>query len=608
VAPSATTPEITVIATLLLVPVLALLPVRPSDEVVDAVDAVVHRLLGLQSADLSWGSLQDDAKVLDALARCPRGYTDLDGPFYRTPAQRLAKAKPGEVDDALVVLALGPCLSGPLAQARDAALQRLLTGAPRRDWETLVALRTYPSSGGTSWPAPQAGDPPEIAVLLAADPGSVAPPPVTDAAAWTRWARGARLRGLRPSNTPPVPEPGPEARVPELLAALQTFDVIVGVVGGGEDHGPPPTERKLPPFVAAGQDEQAALDRAWTFLESHQRGGTFGLGLPGADEPEPGITAMVLKAAIWTADKSGRERPAWIDSGLDFLVSLQQPDGAIQLHGLEVYTTSVALEALVAGKRPKDAEALDKARAYLMAAQKDEGEGYDASIDASYGGIGYGDGERPDLSNTQMALQAVALSGTSPSDPFFAKARGYLMRCQNLSEAGAQTWPRPGGGTMVMGNDGGSAYMPGNSEAGDIDLGKGRWQARSYGSMSYALAKSYVLCGVPPDDMHLQAVTRWLARNFSVETNPGFATPEECRQGLYYYRLVMARTLAMLPAGSFKDDAGNPIPWRDQLVRKILDSQREDGSWINAESPRWWEGAPPLATAYALLTLQSAAQ
>ena len=35
--------------------------------------------------------------------------------------------------------------------------------------------------------------------------------------------------------------------------------------------------------------------------------------------------------------------------------------------------------------------------------------------------------------------------------------------------------------------------------------------------------------------------------------------------------------------------------------------QRQDGSWLNANSPRWWEGNPVLATAYALLALDSAA-
>jgi squalene-hopene/tetraprenyl-beta-curcumene cyclase len=573
----------------------------------DVADALVRRLRATQPADLSWGeSLQDACHALDALARSPRAYTDLDGPFFRVPAQRIAQAAPGSLDDALVVLALGQCLNGELAQARDAALQRLLAGPPRRDYEALLALRTYPPPD-VAWPAPQPGDEPGVAVLIAADPAGVPAPPVTDVAAWTRWARAARLRGVVPHELPPLPDPGPDAGFHELLAAVQTVSAMHSAEAGEEDEGAPfAAPRGAPALVPPGQDLAAALERAWGFLESHQHGGTFGLGLPGADEPEPGITAMCLTSAVWVAEQTHRPRPAWIDEGLDFLVSLQRPDGSIQMHGLDVYTTSVSIEALVAAGREKDRAAVARARDFLVATQSDEGEGYDKAKDVFYGGTGYGDGERPDLSNTQMAVQAVVLAGTSREDPFFSKTRVFLDKCQNFGERQELTFPHPGGGTIVSGNDGGGTYFPGNSEAGEIDLGGGRWQPRSYGSMSYALAKSWVLCGTGPDDPRVAAVVRWLARNFSVDENPGFATPSECKQGLYYYRLVMARTLALLPEGSFKDEHGQPIDWRTPLVRRLLDSQRVDGSWINTESLRWWEGAPPLASAYALLALRAA--
>jgi squalene-hopene/tetraprenyl-beta-curcumene cyclase len=389
-----------------------------------------------------------------------------------------------------------------------------------------------------------------------------------------------------------------------LLAALQTVSEIAAA--SSADEGPPFAAPAAPGLVPPGQDLTAALNRAWAFLEKHQRGGTFGLGIPGADEPEPGITAMCLSGALWVADQQGRQRPAWIDAGLDFLVSLQRPDGSIQMHGLDVYTTAVSVEALVAAGREKDRLAVEHARDFLVATQSDEGEGYDQARDVFYGGTGYGDGERPDLSNTQMAVQAVALAGTSREDPFFAKTRTFLDKCQNFGEREQLTFPHPGGGRIVSGNDGGGTYFPGNSEAGEIQVGDGVWQPRSYGSMSYALAKTWVLCGIGPEDPRVQAVVRWLARNFSVDSNPGFATPAECQQGLYYYRLVMARTLALLPAGSFQDEHGQVIAWRDPLLRRLLDSQREDGSWMNTASPRWWEGAPTLATAYALLALKAA--
>ncbi len=589
----------------LLLPLLLATPAVPQPpDTKAAADQIIHRLRAGQPADFSWGDgLQDACRALDTLSRSPRAYTDLDGPFFRVPAQRIAAAA-GELDAALVVLALGQCLSGPVGQARDAALQRLVAGPPRRDYEALVALRTYPPPG-LVFPAPQAGEEPAVAVLLAEDPASIAPPPVTDIAGWTRWARAARLRGVAPAELPPLPEPAPDAGFHELLAALQTVNALHGVlVGPGSPQLPEAGQR--PGFVAPGQDLDAALARAFGFLQSHQRGGTFGLGLPGADEPEPGITAMALTSALWIVERTGRERPAWIDEGLDFLVSLQQPDGSVQLHGLDVYTTSVAIEALVAAGREQDREPLARMRDFLLATQSDEGEGYLSAQDPHYGGVGYGGDERPDLSNTQMAIEAVRLAGASQDDPFFAKARQFLERCQNLGERQELRWPRAGGGVLVSGNDGGGTYMPGNSFAGEVQVAEGVWSARSYGSMSYALAKSYVLCGTPVDDPRVQAVVRWLARNFTVDANPGYARPAEGAQGLFYYYLVMARTLALLPEGAFADDEGRPIAWRGPLVRKLLDTQRTDGSWINEASPRWWEGAPPLATAYAVLALKAA--
>jgi len=569
-----------------------------------AADELVRRLRAQQPADHSWGAgLADACRVLDALARSPRAYNDLDGPFFRVPAEHIARAPSGQLDDALVALALGPCLTGPVAQARDAALQRLLDGPPRRDFAALLALRTWPA-GGLAFPAPQAGDEPAVAVLLAEDPASIAPPPASDVAAWTRWARAARLRGVEPTGLPPLPEPGPEAGFAELLAALETVNVLHGILSGAPAAQLPEADER-PALVPPGQDLASALERAFGFLESAQRAGTFGLGLPGADEPEPGITAMDLTAALWIVQRTGRARPQWIDAGLDWLASLQRPDGSIQMYGLDVYTTSVAIEALLAGGRAQDQPALDRARAFLLLAQSDEGEGYDSQADPHYGGIGYGGDERPDLSNTQMALEAATLAGASRADPFFAKARLYLQRCQNYAEEGVQRWPRAAGGELLTGNDGGATYMPGNSFAGEIRVGDGTWQARSYGSMSYALAKSYVLCGAAPDDPRLAAVVRWLARNFTVESNPGYANPGDGAQGLFYYHLVMARTLRRLPDASFADESGQPIAWRETLSRKLLDTQRTDGSWINEASPRWWEGAPPLATAYAVLALEA---
>ena len=69
-----------------------------------------------------------------------------------------------------------------------------------------------------------------------------------------------------------------------------------------------------------------------------------------------------------------------------------------------------------------------------MSLQADEGEGY-SSDHPYYGGIGYGGDERPDLSNLQMALEALSASGLEEGHAAYARAIAFLERCQNRSES-----------------------------------------------------------------------------------------------------------------------------------------------------------------------------
>ena len=585
---------------------LLLLAPKPADwdRYEHLVDGLIHSIRSFQHEDGTYGTgLADTCRALDALGHSPRRYTDLDGPFIRKAAYAVAAAPPDPQTDAGVVLALAGCLTPPLAQARDAALGRLLKDEGPPTYERALALRTFRPQADL--PAPRAGDDAALSCLLAQDPASIAAPAVTDVPEWTRWARAAVLRGLQPQAAPPTQQAGPQASFDELLSALETVNVLA-VLELPEDHPPSMPAAPPPARVAAGQELTAALERSWAFLDAHQHQGTFGLEGAGWDGPDPGLTSLNLSATCWLADRLGHPRPAWLAQGLDYLVAQQKPDGAIATYGLDVYTTSVAIEALLAGGRVQDRPVVERARQYVLAAQFDEGEGYGVETDPFYGGIGYEDGERPDLSNTQMALEAATRAGTPTDDPVYRKALVFLGRCQNLSERQANAWPRSRGGQIVAGNDGGSTYFPGESQAGEFSVAEGLWQARSYGSMTYALVKSYLFCGVPVDDPRVQAAVRWLGQHFTVEANPGFQTPTERAQGLYYYYLALARTLRMLPEPGLRDPSGGVIAWREQLTRKLLDEQRTDGSWINEGSQRWWEGNPTLATPFALLALASA--
>ncbi len=52
--------------------------------------------------------------------------------------------------------------------------------------------------------------------------------------------------------------------------------------------------------------------------------------------------------------------------------------------------------------------------------------------DIKYGGFGYGRRARPDLSNTQMALDALHDAGLKSDDPAFQAATKFVAHCQNF--------------------------------------------------------------------------------------------------------------------------------------------------------------------------------
>ena len=166
-----------------------------------------------------------------------------------------------------------------------------------------------------------------------------------------------------------------------------------------------------------------------------------------------------------------------------------------------------------------------------------------------------------------------------------------------------------GGKAIKSGDDGGSAYAPGDSKAGNVKLPDGTEVPRSYGSMTYALLKGYLLAGLPKEDPRVEAAWGWLRKNYTLEVNPGFETssdPAAAYQGLFYYFHTMARALDLYGDEAVEDASGTAHAWRGELVGRLIALQRQDGSWVNENAERWYEGNPVLATAYALLALDEA--
>jgi squalene-hopene/tetraprenyl-beta-curcumene cyclase len=329
----------------------------------------------------------------------------------------------------------------------------------------------------------------------------------------------------------------------------------------------------------------AARKRAAEFLRASQ------LPEGGWTSPEaPGVSGLVVYSLL----RSGvSPDDPMVAKGLAHLLSFRQPTGGIHnpkaSHGN--YETSIVLLALsAANKEGRHDAIIASAKEYLVKLQWDGSEGIDRS-DVKFGGAGYGKtGDRPDLSNTAFLLEALKAAGLTEKDEALQHALVFVSRCQNL-ETEANTTP-----FAAKVNDGGFYYTPaagGNSQAGPTENGG----LRSYASMTYAGLKSMIYAGVKPDDPRVKAAKAWLAKHYTMTENPGMG-----QQGLFYYHHTIAKALHAVGEPTFVDDKGVSHDWRRELGTHVLSLQGANGGWVNKE-PRWYEGDPNMATAYALLTL-----
>lgn len=340
---------------------------------------------------------------------------------------------------------------------------------------------------------------------------------------------------------------------------------------------------------------RSAVHRGLDYLVASQSadGGWQAFG-----KSHPAITALVIKSLAQDA-AFGPDHPA-TRRGLDFLLTFSQPDGGIYVEdeGHRNYHTSVALMAFSSMKDPALADRITRAQAYLKEIQWDEGEGYETSH-PWYGGQGYGRNKRPDLSNTQLMIEALHDSGLPPDDPAYKKAMLFISRCQMLETTNDQVFAKGS-------RDGGFVYTPANngeSMAGSDDE-DGRPRLRSYGSMTYAGFKSLLYARVDRDDPRIKAAVEWIGRTYTLDENPNMPG-KQSKEGLYYYYHTFARALAAWGEEAVVDARGVAHPWREELARKLISLQKSDGSWVN-DADRWFEGNPHLVTAYAVLALQTA--
>ncbi len=528
------------------------------------------------------GSLEATALCVIAFAECPDQYRAVDGPFVRKALEHLAAAQ--RADGAL-------CASGASGEVCRRATALAAIAFRQGDGGHAEAL-----SRAREWLRENAAEPAEEfpyglelgeASAAGEDAGKLASALLAEREADGSWA-------------------GPRGRVVETATRTITLIQLARIQSSSSAKGAPRPVESLPAFTP--KDRKAAvvsIERGVAFLSAAaDEKGRFGA----AGHPDAGLTAMALSGLQTLPVPRPAELQAKIDQGLAWLVSLQHEDGSIHDGKLANYITSAAILALSKARRDQFAPLIARAGAFLRRLQNDEEEGYSEG-DLYYGGIGYGSTERPDLSNLQMALEALHATGGAENAGTYAKALHFLQRTQNRSES-SDLVIRRDGDVIKSGDDGGAAYLPGESKAGFVTLADGTQVPRSYGSMTYALLKCYLFAGIQKDDPRLQAAWEWCRSNYTLDVNPGFqvlADPTAAYQGLFYYFLTLARALEAYGVESVETPDGGKHAWRAELCGRLVAMQsKADGSWLNANSPRWYEGNPVLATAYALLSLETA--
>ena len=297
-----------------------------------------------------------------------------------------------------------------------------------------------------------------------------------------------------------------------------------------------------------------------------------------------GLTALVLRAFLESPQGFNEKKDDFMARAVTFVVDHARPDGAIgeSDHDLS-YNTSVAMVALQATKNPAYADVIEKAQRFLVGYQTDEGDGVKPG-EKYYGGFGFQGDERPDLSNTYLVLESLKATDFDPGDPLWQKATAFVSSVQNNSETNHADW---------AGNDGGFTYSPGYNPYG----GTG-----SHGGMTSAGLLALLFAGVDRNDPRIQSAYRWIQANYTLDTNPG--TTGNAAQ--YYYYNVFSKAMAAYGQPAVVDTAGNSHNWRNALVAKRVGLQDADGSWVNKQSKRWWEGDPNLCTAWSLIALERA--
>jgi squalene-hopene/tetraprenyl-beta-curcumene cyclase len=328
----------------------------------------------------------------------------------------------------------------------------------------------------------------------------------------------------------------------------------------------------------------------------------------------PSLTPLVMETLMSGAQREGSAEAC--RKGAAYLAGLVNPDSSINAGeyglGYPLYTSAMAAIILTKCGTPEFMKARDAWLKIVRERQLTEALGWRPS-DAEYGGWGFSikppvppqPGRRKEifhesnLSATIFGIGALRVCEVPGREEALAKALIFEKRCQNFSD------DRP----LSIFDDGGFFFIP-NDEAqnkgGVAGMEPdGTVRFNSYGSMTADGIRALVRCGMLPDSPRVKAALDWLAKNFSVEHNPGrFAGPdrEVLRDATYYYYCwSLAHALNALNVDEIETPQGK-VKWAEALADALVKRQRPDGSWVNSQTDAK-EDDPLISTSWAAAAL-----
>jgi squalene-hopene/tetraprenyl-beta-curcumene cyclase len=307
----------------------------------------------------------------------------------------------------------------------------------------------------------------------------------------------------------------------------------------------------------------------------------------------PALTGLPLLAFAMGEHSN---KTAIVEKAVKFILSNVQEDGGIYKKslipgkgGLGTYNTAICMRTLHALGDPAHVKVIQNARSYIAGSQ--------LTGDTHDGGFGYSKGgwfASSDMMNTYHALEAMRVTQsvedlrTNQServDLRWDDAVKYIERMQNKAESGEA-------------DAGGFFYKPGKSMAGTTNSPSGKQVFRSYGTMTYVGILSMIYSDLPKDDTRVRSALDWAMKHWSLDENPGMGA-----QGMYYFYHILAKSLTVAKVDKITRPDGTILDWRDEVTKRMLDLQRDNGSWLN-ENGRYWEADPVLVTAYIITALE----